>query len=182
MSKWQVAGSKWQVISAMVLSLLITQPVWAHGGGVLQVASEPTGPYLVSVWTSPTRLEADNPIHVTVGVAGQDEAPILDADVLVEIGLPETGERWSAVATTEQSTNKLFYEADMRLREDGRYNMTIQIEGSQGTGSVTFAMEVLPPSQTNWFMLAFIGLGLVLSMSMFRFWEKQSVSTPTRKR
>ena len=172
----------YRVSCITLLLLLMVQSVWSHGGGLLQVASEPTGPYLVSVWTSPTRLEADNPVHVTVGVAGKDEAPILDAAVMVEITFVETGERWSAAATTEQSTNKLFYEADMRLRGNGRYNMTIQIEGPQGIGATTFALEVLPQSQTNWLMLGFIGLGIMLSMLMFRLWEKQPTSAPTRKR
>lgn len=184
MSRWQAASGRWQVAGGtLLLLLLIVQPLRAHGGGILQVGSQAAGPYSVSVWTSPARLEAGELVHVTVGVADADEAPVLDAAVLVEVASPTTDEVWSAAATTEQATNKLFYEADMRLPEvDGRYNMTIRVDGPPGSGDLTFAIEVLPVSQTNWLMIGFIGLGLILSAAMFRLWEKQPVSTPVRRR
>ena len=160
----------------------VVQPVRAHGGGLLQIASEPTGPFFVSVWTSPTRLEAENIAHITVGVAGKDESPILDASVLVQLTSLETGEVWAAAATTEQATNKLFYETDMRLGADGRYNMTVEVEGTEGVGEVSFALEILPKGNNNWFLLGFIGLGLILSMIMFRIWEKRPLETPSRKK
>ena len=179
MSKWV----RWQVASGLLaLLFLMAQPLWAHGGGILQIASQPAGPYKVSVWTSPTRLEAGELAHITVGVAGEDEEPVLDAAVLIEISSPETDELWSTEATTAQSTNKLFYEGDLRLGEDGRYDITIQIERKQGQGTVRFAIDVLPKSETNWLMVGFIGLGLVLSILMFRFWEKQPTTTPSRQR
>ena len=170
-------------LSCVMLLLCLVQPVSAHGGGILQIGSEPAGPFSVSVWTSPTRLEAGELAHVTGGGADGNGEPVLDAAVLVEIVSLETGEVWFTEATTEQATNKLFYEGDLRLPEvDGRYNMTIQIENDQGRGDVTFAIELLPAGETNWLMIAFIGLGLILSMTMFRLWEKQTTSSlPPRK-
>lgn len=174
--------SLYQIFSALWLLLLAT-PVAAHGGGILQVASEPTGPYAVSVWTSPARLEAGELAHITVGIAGPDEAPVLGATVLVELISLATGEViTSAAATTAQATNKLFYEADMRLPGDGRYMMTFHIEGAEGSGELSFAIEVLPERETNWVLLALIGVGLVLSMVMFRLWEKQTSGLSPRKR
>lgn len=172
----------YQAFTILLWLLLLARPLWAHGGGLLQIATEPAGPFLISVWTSPSRLEAENVAHVTVGVAGEDEAPVLDAAVFVELASVATGEVWTAVATTAQATNKLFYEADMRLPEDGRYTMTIQVENAQGSGAVSFAIEILPEGQTNWYLFAFIGLGLLLSMGMFRLWEKQTAVPPSRKR
>ena len=173
--------SAWYAICVLLL-LLVAQPVGAHGGGILQIASQPAGPYIVSVWTSPARLEAGEIAHITVGVAGEDEAPILDAAVLVELASLETEAVWSAAATTEQATNKLFYEADMQLPENGRYTITIHVTGSQGQGDARFAVEILPKRQNNWISVSFIGLGLILSLLMFRFWGKQPTNTPLRKK
>ena len=169
----------------VLLLLLLLGParsLRAHGGGLLQVAAEPAGPYKVSVWTSPTRLEAGSPGHITVSVAGEADAPVLDAKVLVQIISGETGEIMSVPATTAQSTNKLFYEADMILPEIGRYPMTIQINGSQGSGEVTFLIEVQPVANTNWFLLGFIVLGLAISLFLFRLWEKQPAAPVPRRR
>ena len=159
------------------------QLLWAHGGGVLQIAAEPAGPYKVSVWLSPTRPEAGKPGHITVGLAGEADAPVLDAKVLLQLNSLETGELLSsATATTAQSTNKLFYEADMTLPEIGRYSMNVQISGPQGSGEVAFPIEVYPISNTNWFLLGFIILGLAISIFFFRLWEKQSPApTPRHK-
>jgi len=154
----------------------------AHGGGLLQVAAEPAGPYKVSAWTSPTRLEAGRPGHVTVSVAGEADAPVLDAEVLVQIESGEGDEIMSVPATTAQSANKLFYEADMILPEIGRYWMTIRINGWQGSGEVTFPIEVRPVASTNWFLLGFIVLGLVISLFLFRLWEKQPAAPVPRRR
>lgn len=170
----------------ILLSLLLSgsaQPLLAHGGGLLQVAAEPVGPYKISVWTSPTRLEAGGPGHITVGVAGEADAPVLDAVVVVQMKLVETGEIVTTTpATTAQSTNKLFYEADIILPEIGSYDIIVQLDGSQGRGEVTFPIEVQPVGHTNWFLLGFIVLGLAISMFLFRLWEKQSTSPIPRQR
>lgn len=153
----------------------------AHGGGLLRVASEPAGPYQLSVWTSPTRLEADHPGHITVGVADASDAPVLGAEVLVQLqSVPGGKTILSTPATTAQSTNKLFYEADMILPEIGLYTMLVQVNGSEGTGQVTFPVEVQAASQTNWFLLGFILLGLLVSFFLFRLWEKQPADPAPR--
>ena len=181
-SRWQVAGGKGQVVYCLLLCLLFVQTLWAHGGGILQIGSQPAGPFNVSVWTSPTRLEAEETVHITVGVADEAEAPVLDAAVIVELTSLETGEIWTAQATTEQATNKLFYEADMRLGANGRYTMTIQIKNEQGTGETSFALEILPKNKNNWLLWGFIALGLILSMAMFQLWEKQPITIPSRQK
>jgi len=174
----------WHALPILLLLLLLepARPLQAHGGGLLQVAAEPAGPYKVSVWTSPTRLEAGSPGHITVGVAGEADAPVLDAKVLVQIKSGERGEIMTVPATTAQSTNKLFYEADMILPEIGRYLMTVQINGSQGSGEVTFSIEVQPVANTNWFLLGFIVLGLAISLFLFHLWEKQPATPVPRRR
>jgi hypothetical protein len=115
-------------------------------------------------------------------VAGEADAPVLDAEVLVQIGSGEGDEIMSVPATRAQSANKLFYEADMILPEIGRYWMTIRINGWQGSGEVAFPIEVRPVASTNWFLLGFIVLGLVISLFLFRLWEKQPAAPVPRRR
>ena len=75
-----------KVFLLLAMMLLIPQIVFAHGGGELQITSEPVGPHLVSVWTNPPRARAGEVVHVTVGVAEQgDQSFVLDAEVLVEV-------------------------------------------------------------------------------------------------
>ena len=175
---------KWQKASNIIILVLlfIAQTAWAHGGGILQISSQPAGPYRVSVWTSPAQLETGELAHVTIGLADTDEAPVLDATIIVELISLETGQVWTAPATTEQATNKLFYEADMTLPEDGRYTLSIQIDGEQGSGIISFTMTILPPEQTNWLIISLISLGIILPLVMFRLWNKQSASPPVRQR
>jgi hypothetical protein len=169
-------------ILLMLMLLWPTQALLAHGGGLLQVSAEPAGPYKVSVWTSPARLEANNSGHITVSVADEADAPVLDAAVLVQLQSLETDEIMSVPATTAQSTNKLFYEADMILPEVGRYSMTIQVNGTEGSGEITFPVEVQPAGNTSWFLVGFIVLGLAISMFLFRMWEKQPAEPVPRRK
>jgi len=159
-------------------------PVDAHGGGVLQAANEPAGPYKVSVWTSPSPFENGRPVHITIGIAGgTEDEPVLDATVQVIATSRNTNQTISAKATTEQSTNKLFYEADFTLPEQGIYDIQIQVVGAAGEGAIVFEVEALPPGNSSGWMLGFIGLGIVMSFILFRLWEGQTaVTNPPKNR
>ena len=168
----------------IVILLIWVLPVQAHGGGVLQVANEPAGPYKVSVWTSPSPVENGRPIHITIGVAGgSEDEPILDAEVSVQAASRDTNQTIAATATTEQATNKLFYEADFTLPEQGIYDIQVQVAGTEGEGVVVFEVEALPPGNNSWWMMGFIGLGIVMSFVLFRLWEGQTaVTNPSKNR
>jgi hypothetical protein len=170
-----------QLILLLSLFLLSAKSLLAHGVGELQITLEPVGPYLVSVWTYPQRLMIDTPSHITVSVADEAENFVLDAEVQVTATLPGTAENLSAQATSEQATNKLFYEAYLVFPQIGRYDLTVLINGSQGNGELNFPLEIREAGQTNWFLIAFIAVGLVISMIMFRMWERQP-NTPVPRR
>ena len=55
------------LLVALLPALLLAARLAAHGMGKPQVLNEPAGPYLVSVWTDPDPLRADE-THVVVGV------------------------------------------------------------------------------------------------------------------
>jgi len=163
-------------LATAILILISAAGVGAHGGGVLLLENVPAGPYLLSVWLNPPEVVAGRPFHVTVGLnqAGDGSGrPVLDADVLVEL-LPAGGDQPSLVetATTEQSTNKLLFEADMQIMEAGSYTVRVTASGGEGVGSAEFDLEISPAKDD-------VGLGwlagipaLMVAWYLWRRWRK----------
>ena len=146
----------------LLLCLLPLPRVLAHGGGELMVGNAPIGSYLVSVWVNPPAVQAGQVIHVTVGIAAENTGePVLDANVAVQI-VDEAGVTVAtAVATTEQSINRLFYEADLATLPTGNYEMQVLVTDSAGTGDVAFALEVVPRTIWSWLVGAAVGLTVI---------------------
>lgn len=139
-----------RIILALTLFFLIFSfagDVLAHGGGTLQIVNAPIADvYQVSVWSAPVSVRAKDDIHITVGIGTLGEgAPVLDATVQVEIYAFESNELIaSEAATTEQSVNRLFYEADFAGLSQGDYDVVVTVNGSGGSGSVDFDLNVRP--------------------------------------
>lgn len=162
------------VLFLIVLGVLITtavMPVLAHGGGLIYVAGEEAGDYRVTVWVAPNEVEAGKTLHFTVAVvAAENNDMILDAEVDIEVFAADSGELMlSGPATTEQSVNKLFYEADFpQAPEAGIYTVMTTVNGRYGTGDVSFDFEIIPAKPTiNWLLIGIGGLILVAGVSMF---------------
>lgn len=158
-----------------LIMLLTPRSVQAHGGGVPQLINAEAGPYWLSVWTQPDPIRVGE-FHITVAVS---EAPepgastreagdlVLDATVLVQAeSLGQAAEALVAPATRDNAVNKLFYEADLTLPAEGRWQVDIRVSSAAGAGNATFDVEALPPAAFNtllglgWPLWA--GLGLVL--------------------
>lgn len=155
----------------------------AHGGGELVAGLEPVGPYAVSVWINPPQPRVGSPLHFTVGVAsGVDGAPVLDANVTIEMHLlaTETAVDPDAAimgtATTDQSTNKLFYETDVDVLQKGVYVTEITVQGREGSGALQLEVGVAEPAGTNWLMIGLGGLVLLISLGLF--WSYRQQQTP----
>ncbi len=148
----------------------------AHGGGTAQLTNEDIGPYWISVWTSPDPVR-EGRLHVTVSVAEPGEAgerqagpPVLDATVNLLLIPPEgTMDAISAEATTEQSTNKLFYEADMQLPIDGEWLVQIDVQGEEGSGQAAFDLAVQPAQNNS--LLVPGGAALLVIAAFFFFYS-----------
>lgn len=155
-----------------LLLLAITAPLlFAHGGGEIQLANEPVGPYKVTIWLNPPAPQATRTLHITVGIsAPPDDAPVLDAIVNIEIIDMVSGEViFRTPATTAASTNRLFYETDFELSEVGTYQVNTVVEGNEGGGTAVFTMEVIPSRMTpNWLLIGGISLGIVVLFSLLR--------------
>lgn len=141
------------------------QGVLAHGGGTPRLTNEDIGPYWISVWTSPQPVR-EGQLHVTVAVAepgqsGEQQAgaPVLGADVAITL-IPRSGGLADvrAMATNEQSANKLFYEADLLVPVAGDWQVQVDVRGPDGSGQAQFDLPVEPARESNWFLFGGIGL------------------------
>lgn len=174
---------------AIGLALVLNQtayPVQAHGGGALQLANTKTGPYRASVWTQPDPIRVGQ-VHFTIAVSeasqpgareGEAGEPVLDARVKVQLEAAEPGgEKLIAFATRENAVNKLFYEVDFNLPADGRWQVTIEVQGPDGGGSAAFEIEALPPSALARLGTRYLpmlgGAGLVMLVTIWWMWPSR---------
>ncbi len=136
----------------------------AHGGGVVRLSAAPAGPYVLTVWVSPEAIRAGRPLHVTVSVE-KDDRPELDAEVLVQV-VPEgsTVATLTTAATSDQSVNKLLYEADLTIPTPGSYSVEILVTGPAGQGQGSFTVDVNSASNVNWFL---IGAPVLVAVATF---------------
>ncbi len=171
-----------KIVRALCLLLLLLpiRPALAHGGGKLQIGNAPIGDYLVSVWNNPPTARAGRTIHVTVGVAQAGTgAPVLDATVMVLILNDSAVTVATAPATTEQSVNRLFYEADLPGVPEGVYEMQVMVTGSQSGGEIAFPLVVEPLLIWPW-LVGMVAGGGAIWLSL-RYWRKAAAATPRRK-
>jgi hypothetical protein len=174
--------SRWRFFAlfGLLFVLLPLSVVLAHGGGELQVGNAPIGSYLVSVWVNPPTAQAGQPIHVTVGIAKESTGePVLDATVDVLIVTDQGVTVKTAVATTEQSINRLFYEADLADVPTGEYEMQLVVTGQAGSGNLAFPLVVVPRSIWPWVggvLAGVIVLGLIV-----RGWRRGAVGQVPRR-
>lgn len=175
--EWRLWLKRLTALVAFVLALsLSTSTARAHGGGTAQLTNEDIGPYWISVWTSPEPVR-EGTLHVTVSVAepgeeGERQAgpPVLDATVDLLLIPPEgTMDAVSAEATTEQSANKLFYEADMQLPAAGEWRAHIDVQGEEGSGQAAFDLAVQPVQNSS--LLLPGGAALLVIAAFFFFYS-----------
>ncbi|MEZ4592167.1 MAG: hypothetical protein R3D55_13645 [Chloroflexota bacterium] len=171
---------RWLIVLMVLGCLLPISAVWAHGGGELLVGNAPIGSYLVSVWVNPPTVQTGQVIHVTVGIAAEGTGePVLDAVVDVQIVDAAGQTVATAVATTEQSVNRLFYEADLSTLPVGVYEMQVMVAGRAGSGDVAFALPVTPRLVWPWVVGAL--LVVVLMVWLVRGWRRMDTA-PVRRR
>lgn len=159
------------LLLAAGLLLLLVPLAAAHGGGTPQLVNEPVGPYWLSVWTSPEPPRAGEPLHLTLALAepgtGREAGPpVLGATVTISLAPAQSSTAPLTVAATNaNSANRLFYEADVTPPQPGRYTVSIAVTGPDGSGSLTFDLDVSEPGGPNWFLWG--GGGVLVIAALF---------------
>lgn len=162
----KVYGLRFAIISVLILVFSLPNVIFAHGGGTPQLVNAEIGPYRVSVWTQPEPLKVGE-AHFTVALsepsATSDETgpPVLGAAIELRFSpLNGRGESFTVAATHEAAVNKLFYEADFELPDDGRWRVEIVVAGPTGSGETAFEIDVLP-APANSSRILWVGAGLI---------------------
>lgn len=166
------------VITFIITALVPAQLALAHGGGTAQLTNEDIGPYWVSVWTSPDPVR-EGQLHMTVSVAepgaGDDRqagVPVLGATVdLLLIPSSAGADAISARATNEQSTNKLYYEADVHIPAAGIWLVQLEVQGVEGEGQAQFELAVGPAQNSS--MLLPGGVALLVIAAFFFYYASR---------
>jgi hypothetical protein len=127
-----------------VAAAVLAPPLWANGGTV-RISRSEIGPYLVSVFTSPTPLRTGE-LDVSVLVQDAARESVLDVPVMVEaVPLGVETDRIIHEATRQQATNKLFKAAKFDIPAEGRWEVRVQVGGAEG-GAVSFQAEFTSPT------------------------------------
>jgi hypothetical protein len=168
------------VFLSVPLLFILTVVVHAHGTGTPQLLNAPAGPYLLSVWTDPDPLRADE-AHVVVAVVEPETQEFIVSDVTVTVRLRSladpTVERVETAET--DSTNRLLFAAEFNDRvTPGRWQVGVSAAGARGAGDeVTFEIEVAPARGFNWLWLGVGGLGATVLL-----WLLASMRGPAQRR
>lgn len=132
-------------------------------GGTVRWTGKKDG-YRITVFTAPTPFRA-GPVDISVLVQdAQTGEPLPQARVTVRMSKLDDQEL-EYPATTEAATNKLLHAAQFDLPEAGRWDLQVQVEGSQGLavlGGEMEAAEPLPRWLELWPWFSWPGLAIVL--------------------
>lgn len=171
-------------LSLLVVLWLPIANVAAHGGGALQIANAPVGTCLASVWLAPATPRANKTLHVTVGLADSaSSTPVLDGAVQVVITSAENGRQVAAgPATTAQSVNRLFYEADLPAQPPGDYRFMVTSTCQGVTETLTFVTAVRPSTNPLFIGLPLAIGGLLAAAWLWRQWRREPGPKPVHRR
>ena len=152
--------------------------VWADGG-VVQL-SQRAGPFEVTVFTAPTPLRV-GPVDLSVMVrTGDDQRPVLDAEVAIHLASEDGGPPIMAPATRALATNKLLYAAPVELPRAGRWRLMVDVAQGGRRARVATALTVISPASpliSLWFYLALPPI--VIALFILHRWLEGRFATTT---
>lgn len=136
-------------------------------GGRLTIARQPTGPYLVSVWTTPDSPRSGR-LDVSVAVMIPPEGvPVLDADVRLRAApAGSQGASPSVLLVRGAGGNLLLHHGEIELPSHGVWRVEVMVSGSAGQGSAVFMLDVGHTSPvTGLLVLALVLVLLVTALA-----------------
>lgn len=152
------------------VALLATGAILTHGavaqadGGKLQV-SQRAGPWIVSLFTSPTPVVV-GPVDVSALVQdAESRATLSDVSIRIVAREVSSGFTIERIATREAATNKLFQAAWLDLPTSGHWAITAEVSRGETVVETNFdvrASEAPPPwsSLALWIGWPCVAIGL----------------------
>ncbi len=166
----------WRVHRLLML-LFSLAAVLAADGGTLQVRRT-SGPFVLSVFTSPAVLRAGNIDFSVLVQQAAGLAPVLDADVEVRANNRQ-GILVSKAATHDNAQNKLLYAASLDLSRPGEWTFDVLVHQQERAAQVSgtlIAASGEPRFLAHWPQWAFVP-ALVL-LFILNQWLKNKQRAP----
>ena len=169
---------------ALLLGVGLTTPGLANGG-IVRISEAPVGPWLVTVYSSPTPLRTG---EVDISTLVQDSADAI-VDVPITVDATPVGfvaEPVQAAATRRQATNKLFKAAKFDIGVPGDWQFRVRVGSAavpdrSGPGGVV-SFEALVTKSTildrPFLLTALIALPLLVLGWLLLIREPEEVREP----
>jgi len=173
------------LLVALLPALFLAARLAAHGIGKPQVLNEPAGPYLVSVWTDPDPLRADE-THVVVGVTDPATRQPIVTGIEVTVAFTSADDPSlvvSRVAGTD-SVNQLLYAAEFNDRvSEGPWQVAVAVTGEQGAGRIAgFDVDIEPARGFGMLRLGIGGMAVIVGVWVLGSMREESPARARRKR
>ncbi len=156
----------------MVLAL--STPAAAHHSGVLQLNTEPAGPYAVSAWTKPDPVQVGTCVVTVAVMRPPRRDPVTDVAIRVT-ARPAAGSDVSADGDLGQDPLGIRYLANLVLPTPGRWTVTVAIHGPGGVGQVDFPLEVAAASPWPWWALGVIAAACIAAVGLRAYARASSI-------
>jgi hypothetical protein len=137
----------------------------AHGIGTPRLLNAAAGPYLLSVWSDPDPLRADE-THIVVAVSDPQTREPIVSGVEVNVSMTsvtEPSQTISVVAGVD-NVNQLLYAAEFNDHlSAGRWRVALSVDGERGGSEVvSFEVDVEPARGVNWLWIGVGGMAVLL--------------------
>ena len=152
-----------RVFEIVLVSLALMQGAAFADGGKLQ-ASELSGPFVISLYTSPIPLRTGMVELTTLITNSTDGTPVLDAAVQIQLR-SEMDPESVFVMSAKRGGDGLRYFTTPKLKPAGPWSIRIDASSPKGSGTFTHTLavkEALPIYITLWPVLAFPVIGIAV--------------------
>lgn len=149
----------------LAAALAYVPGIRAHGIGTPRLLNEPAGPYLLSAWTDPDPLRADQ-THVVVAVSdpASREPIVSGVEIIVTMTSMDDPALIRRTGAGTDNVNQLLYAAEFNDQlTAGRWRVGLNVSGERGAGpELSFEVTVEPARGLNWLWIGVSGLAAVL--------------------
>lgn len=150
----------------LVLTMLLGALPLLANGGTPRIVDARIGGYLVSIYTDPTPARPDSLDVSVLVVRRRGSMPVEGLDIRVRAERSGgSAPPITSVATRSNADDPRYYASKFRPGEPGDWRIEVTVRGADGSGALTFGLEVREPGLLDrpWIVLvlALLPLGLL---------------------